>query len=203
MKYVVIYAVLIALGGVGCSGKKTAQNQPSDTTRARAAVQLSVPDSIEQALGRYDRQLDIKMRRKVYEPQPGKLVTLQKWLEQGDSTRMVKLREEIITGTTRMEVIQYHFLGQQLAEVHDYLYDKNCNGSQRQCMQEAKYFFRKGAFYSAVQRSAVGTTDSVPVVERVAFMPFTPDKSVLKQQQEHMARINRKYASLPEQKLGR
>ena len=143
------------------------------------------------------------MRRKTYAPKPGSLVTLQKWFENGDTTRLTKTREEVITGTTKMTVIQYHYLNQQLAEIHDYLYDKACDGKQKQCMQEAKYYFKKGQLTSAVRRESMGTNDSVPVIERATFQPFTPDKATISQQQQRVAQIDRKYASLPYQRLSK
>ena len=198
MKYLIICLnTLLIVFIVSCTGKKTTSNQLPDSTQIKIATKLPLPDSIDQAIGVYDRRLDIKMRRKTYEPQPGNLVTLQKWFEYGDTTRLVKLREEIITGTTKMEVSQYHYLNRRLAEIHDYSYNKKCDGNQKQCIQEAKYFFRNDTLDSAVRREATGTNDSVPVIERVAFQRFKPTRTLLKNQQERLIQINKKYTSLP------
>jgi hypothetical protein len=153
MKYSLICLIAAGVFIAGCNNKKTAQNQLPDSTAVAAPI-LSLADSIDQTIATYDRRLDVKMRRKVYEPKQGDLVTLQKWFEYGDSTKLVKLREEIITGDTKMEVIQYHYQNQKLAEIHDYLYDKKCDRVQKQCMTEAKYFFRDGQFDSALRRDA-------------------------------------------------
>ena len=202
MKYSLICLITAGVFVAGCTGKKTAQNQLSDSTTV-STPKLSLVDSVDQAIGIYERRLDVKMRRKVYEPKPGTLATLQKWLEYGDSTKVVKLREEIITGDTKMEVIQYHYQNQKLSEIHDYLYDKTCDGAQKQCMTEAKYLFRNGEFDSALRREAVGRPDSVPVLANAVFQPFTPDKAVLANHQNRLAQINKKYATLPYQQLSR
>lgn len=204
MKYLFIFLFTVQLLAVSCTGKKTTQNQSSDSTMATSAVsKQSLADSIDQNIATYERRLDVKMRRKVYEQKPGDLVTLQKWFEYGDSTKLVKLREEIITGDTKMEVIQYHYQNQTLTEIHDYLYDKKCDGAQKQCMTEEKYFFRNGQFDSALRREAVGSPDSVPVLANAVFQPFSPEKTVLTAQQDRLVQINKKYAILPYQRLAK
>ncbi len=192
MKYF-LYGLCMATTLAACTGKKAAQppEQP------QIAAKLPLPDSIDQAVLRFENRLDVKMKRKVYAPQPGNLVTLQKWFEYGDTTRLVKLREEVITGTTKMEVVQYHFLNNKLAEVHDYIYDKACGGGQQQCMNEAKYYFSHNTLAKAIQRAATGTIDSLPVIERATFAPFKPNKATLQMQQTRLAAITKKYAVLP------
>ena len=194
MRYL-LYALSVAAALTACSGKKNARL--SESAQPQVAAPLPLPDSIDQAINRFEERLDIKMKRKVYEPQPGNLVTLQKWFEHGDTTRLVKLREEIITGTTKMEIIQYHFLNGKLAEIHDYAYDKACSHGATQCMTEAKYYFAHDTLACAVQRAAQGTTDSLPAVERATFTPFAPAKTTLQTQQTRLVAINKKYAALP------
>jgi hypothetical protein len=186
-----------------CTNKKTNATLSTDSTQSTTAVKLPLPDSIEQVVNRYDSRLDVKMRRKTYEPRPGSLVTLQKWFEFGDTTQLVKLREETITGDTKMEVIQFHYINQKLAEVHDYVYDKKCNGGRKQCMSESKFFFKNGVFDSAVRRETTSPSDSIPVIERSAFQPFTPEKTLLENQQKRMEQISKKYASLPYKTLSK
>lgn len=192
MKYL-LYSLFVATTLTACSGKKA----PKTAEQPQIAAKLPLPDSIDQAVLRFENRLDIKMRRKVYAPQPGNLVTLQKWFEYGDTTRLVKLREEIITGTTKMEVVQYHFLNNKLAQVHDYVYNKACGSSTKQCMNETKYYFAHDTLARAVQRAAEGTTDSLPAIERATFAPFKPAKAALQIQQTRLAGITKKYAALP------
>ena len=159
-------------------------------------IKVTVTDSIESAIAGYDRRLDIKMKRKRYEPQPGTLVTLQKWFEFGDTTRLLKLREETLTDS-RMDIAQYHFINGKLAEIHDYIYNKKCTGALPECMDEAKYFFNEETLVLAQKRHAEGTPEHTPVIEQVKFAPFQPDKSVLVGQHNKLIQINTKYASLP------
>ena len=193
MKYF-LYGLCMAMSLAACTGKKSAQ---TTTTQPQVAAQLPLPDSIDQAINRFEQRLDIKMKRKVYEPQPGNLVTLQKWFEHGDTTLLVKLREETLTGTTKMEVIQYHFINTKLAEIHDYVYNKQCGGGEKQCMNEAKYYFSHDTLASAVRRAEEGTATRPPVIEHAAFASFVPDRQALKQQQTKLATLNKKYAALP------
>lgn len=202
MKYLFVCLLALPLLIDSCTGKKTAANQATDSTAVTAHT-LSLADSIDQTIANYDRRLDVKMRRKIYEPKPGNIITLQKWFEYGDSTKLVKLREEIITGDTKMEIIQYHYYNQKLAEIHDYLYDKKCDGLQKQCMAEAKYFFRNGQFDSALRREAIGRPDSIPVLSNTSFQTFSPSKSLLNSQEERLSLINKKYAALPYQRLAK
>lgn len=185
---------LVLLFVAGCSVKKnpsTTGDLPAETTK------LSLPDSIDIAIGSIERRLDVKMKRKVYEPQPGKLVTLQKWFEFGDTTRLVKLREEILTSDTKMEVIQYHFLSGKLAQIHDYTYDKKCADSLKQCMDEGKYYFANDTINKAIQRHAEGTNQSPPQIEAQSFQPTRPEPSFAKNKAGKLAQIMKKYASLP------
>ncbi|MVM38968.1 hypothetical protein GO730_17810 [Spirosoma sp. HMF3257] len=117
-----LFAVTACL--TGCSGKKEDQTQTT-------AVKISLPDSIDHAIYVYDQRLDIKMKRKVYEPTPGTLVTIQKWYEFGDTARLVKMRAETLTGDTKMEITVYHYIENKLAKLHEYQYDKRCAGKQR------------------------------------------------------------------------
>ncbi|MBO0934069.1 hypothetical protein [Fibrella aquatilis] len=195
MKYF-LYGLCMATTLAACTGKKA----PQTPEQPQVAAPRPLSDSIDQVIGQFDRRLDIKMKRKVYEPKPGNLVTLQKWFEHGDTTLLVKLREEIITGTTKMEVMQYHFINNKLAEIHDYVYDKACGGGQKQCMTEAKYYFAYDTLAKALQRTTEGTAAKPPVIEHATFAPFVPAKQVLMAQQIRLSAINKKYAALPYQK---
>jgi phage tail protein X len=192
MKYL-IHGLFVATLFTACTGKKAAKTPE----QPQVAVPLPLPDSIDAAINRFEQRLDIKMKRKVYETQPGNLVTLQKWFEHGDTTLLVKLREEIITGTSKMEVIQYHFINNKLAEIHDYVYNKQCGGGEKQCMNEAKYYFAHDTLASAVHRAEEGTANKPPVIEHATFASFVPDRQALKAQQTKFTAINKKYAGLP------
>ncbi len=138
------------------------------------------------------------MRRKMYDPKPGVLVTLQQWWEFGDSLRVVKLREEILTGTTRMQILQYHFVNGQLAEIHTNDDNRLCNGQAQQCITETKYFVRDKAWLSAVRRQATEGADKTPPnIEATPFAEFKPAKQEIADFMKRMATINAKWQTLP------
>ncbi|MVM29242.1 hypothetical protein GO755_04295 [Spirosoma sp. HMF4905] len=181
-----------------CSGKKTATS--TAITSAATSLLKTLPDSIDAAIGTLDRRLDIKMKRKTYEPQPGNLVTIQKWFEFGDTTRLVKLREEILTGDTKMDVSQYHFLNGKLVQIHEYQLNKKCAENGKQCMDEAKYYFTNDSLKVGVQRHAEGTESSPPQIETQSFQAVKPGTSFVTTRINKLATINKKYASLPNPK---
>ena len=192
-RFIVLSLVLLQ---TGCGNAKKQATGQADQT-ATTTVALAYPDSVEQRVNTNDNRLDMKMKRKVYEPTPGTLVTLQKWFENGDTTKLVKLRREILTGRTKLEVIQYHFLNQNLVLVHDYSYRKQCGTDTAQCMTEAKFFFRADTLFSATNRNATGTPTRPPVIEGATFMPFRPTPAQLAAQRNGLVAIEKKYATLP------
>ncbi len=198
MRTVYFITLCLGLAIAACSGKKTAQTTTESTTTITSpAKPLTPTDSIERAVADFDRRLDIKMRRKTYEPKPGVLVTLQQWWEFGDSTRVIKLREEILTGTTRMQILQYHFVNGKLAEIHTNDDNRVCNGEPKQCITEVKYFVRNGAWLSATRREASeGPDKSLPNIEATTFAAFSPAKVEMSEFMSRMRAIDTKWAML-------
>jgi hypothetical protein len=193
--------LLMALGFGACSPKKTTQTTtaPADSAQAVGVAQpLSPQDSIERAVAGYDERIDIKMRRKIYEPGPGVTVTLQQWWEYGDSTHLSKVREEVLTEGRRMQIVQYHFLNGQLAEIHTNDDNRRCDGQEKQCVTERKYLFRNGALLSASQRQAnSGPNNSLPNLEAVSFVSYTPTKQELAGFMKQLTATNAKWQTLP------
>ena len=196
MKYLIFSSLISVLLLNSCSTKKTGQTQGADSLRQSVLKKIALTDSIDHSLALYDKRLDIKMKRKTYQPAPETLVTLQKWFEYGDTTRLVKLRKEVLT-LARMEVVQYHYLSGKLAEVHNYVYDKQCSNGQKQCVDEEKYFFVHDSLTMAQKRHAEAPASQIPAIESVSFSPFQPEKLVITGQQTELSQINQKYASLP------
>jgi hypothetical protein len=201
MRYLSLLFLVSIIVLQSCSPKKTAQTETTisdSATVAATAKPLMPEDSIEQAVVAYDPRLDIKMRRKTYEPKPGTLVTLQQWWEFGDSARVIKLREEILTGATRMQILQYHFVNGKLAEIHTNDDNRLCDGQPKQCIEETKYFVRNGAMLSASRRQATeGSDKSLPNIEATPFGKFDPAKTQLPDFLARMKAINAKWATLP------
>ncbi len=137
------------------------------------------------------------MKRKVYEPRKGVLVTIQKWFEFGDTTRLLKLREEILTDATRMQIIQYYFINKRVAEIREYDFNKRCPDLTKQCIAEANYFLAADTLYRALQRSTTGTPEHPPVIESQAFLAFKANKTELPIRLARLEQINKKYATLP------
>ena len=188
---ILVFCVLVL---AGCEQKK-----PAAATTATPALnpEVVLTQTIERAIVAYDNRLDIKMKRKFYEPRKGDLITIQKWFEFGDTNRLIKLREEILTGDQKMEVIQYHFIENKLAEIHEYQLDKKCENGSKQCMTEAKYFFDKGDYKSAVSRQKQGTAQNPPVIESAAFQPLVPAQAYIQAKMNKLEALNKKYAILP------
>ncbi len=196
MKYLSLKVIAVVSLLTSCTGGKN--GQASTESKPVAVTKLSLLDSIDHAIDTYERRLDIKMKRKRYEPKPETLVTIQKWFEFGDTTRLVKLREETLTGDRKMEITQYHFIDGKLAKLLSYAYNKKCNGTDdKQCMDEGRYYFDRETLKLAQKRHAEGTAEHTPVIEQANFASFQPAKDELSDQQGKLKQINTKYASLP------
>ena len=196
MRNHLIYCLLLTSLLIGCTGKKNAQQAASAPAKPTVA-KLTYPDSVERAITSFDNRLDIKMKRKFYAPTPGDVVTLQKWFEYGDTTRLVKLRAETITGRTKLVVTQFHFINQKLAAIHEYTYNKRCQSDTSQCISEAKYYVKNDTLFTALKRNKSGTLHHPPVIEGASFAAFTPTPATLQRQQAQLAAIYKKYAALP------
>lgn len=197
MRYLTLGLVVIAGLLTSCSSTPNSQYGTSTDSAQAPKIKPSLLDSIDQAIYGFEQRLDIKMKRKVYEPKPKTLVTIQKWFEFGDTTRLVKLRYETLTSDTKLAVEQYHFIEGKLAKMLDYTYNKQCGKAQQQCMDEAKYYFADDTLTLAQKRHAEGTPEHTPVIEQAYFVSFKPTKAELAARAKTLAQINQKYASLP------
>jgi len=199
MKFISSIILAISLCSLSCQKKKSNQNEIA-TSPALTSVLLQ--KSIDSLVSVDDRRLDIKMKRKFYEPKKGDLVTYQKYFDKGDTTKLIKLREEILYGDFKMEVIQYHFIKSKLVEIHDYEYNKKCGENEKQCMTERKFYFGKNeAFLSGFIRKAEGTSKDLPNIENANFQDYSPSEEVLQSKINRIERINQKYATLPYPKI--
>ncbi len=195
MKNHLLFYLIILLLFSSCSENK--QQTKVEIATSPALTKVLLTKSIDSAIGLYDRRLDIKMKWKFYEPQKGIAITYQKFFEQGDTTKLIKLREEIMTNDAKLEVFQYHFIKHVLVQIHDYEYNKKCGEKDKQCMSEGKYFFDNDKFSSAIHRNIAGTPQNLPIIENANFETFEPTKDVLKQKIARIESINKKYATLP------
>ena len=192
MKCLLVVLLTITTLLTGCANPKTGQEATKTVT-----TKPSLVDSVSRAIYSYEQRLDIKMKRKRYEPTPNSLVTIQKWFEFGDTTRLVKLRKETLTGDTKMDIEQYHFIDGKLAKIHEYKYNKQCDGTGKQCMDEAEFFFDRETPKLAQKRHAEGTAEHTPVIEQASFTAIQPSAELVSDQRKALAQINARYASLP------
>lgn len=184
-----------------CDGAKkntdTNQNAKANTPVTTLLNKLAYCDTINAAITQFDNRLDIKMKRKYDFSQKGITVTYQKYFEFGDTTRLVKLRKEILTNERQMDVVQFHFVGGSLVEIHDYFYDKDCGTPNKQCATENKYYFKGGKYYTSLRRSINGTDTQTPVIENAILQPFAATEKEISQKLNQLGQINSKYATLP------
>jgi hypothetical protein len=194
MKHYIAICLITALSLLSCQRKKDTQNEIATSP---ALTKVLLQKSIDSAIAVDDRRLDIKMKRKFFEPKKGDMITYQKFFDKGDTTKLLKLREEILYGDSKMEVIQYHFLNNKLVEIHDYEYNKKCGDKEKQCMIESKYFFEDEEFSSALTRKAEGDNKNLPTIEKSNFETFIPKEDNVRNKKENIEIINKKYALLP------
>lgn len=139
------------------------QNPQVELAKSHTAV--AVNDSIDKNIEANDRRLDIKMNRQTAYAKNGDVLTIQKYFDKGDSTKIVKLRYEYLTGKTKMEVVQYHYIDQSISMIHEYQYDKTCK-PDHQCMYESKIYLDHDTIFFGLERNATGTP---PIIENARY----------------------------------
>ncbi len=171
------------------------QNEKKSKESFDNEIKDTLAHIIEKNIAVFDKRLDIKMKRKYEYLSNETVITLQKYFDNGDTTKLLKIRAEKVN-TDTLDVIQYHFLHDTLILIHDYFYNKKC-GNGKECMTEKKYYFDKGKFVSSVEREEQGTTQSPPDIGKSEFKVFAPADSVIKNKMIRLELINKKYYSLP------
>ena len=184
------FLVILILFFTNCN-----QNSKKSKESLDNKIKDTLAYNIENSISVFDKRLDIKMKRK-YEYFPNNTVlTLQKYFDNGDTSKLLKIRAEKVN-TDTLDVIQYHFFNDTLVLIHDYFYNKKCQ-ENKECMSEKKYYFEKGKFVSSVEREAEGTSSNPPDIGKSNFKPFTPSDSIIKNKMIRLEMINKKYAALP------
>jgi hypothetical protein len=173
------------------------ENKNKQIAEDKPVEKIILPDSIEAIIAALEANTNIKQVRKRYELGKGVEVKLGKYYLYGDTNKVVKVREEIVS-LERNDIIVYYFADSKLFQIHDYFYRKNCPVYKTICAIETKYYFDSGKFDSAIRREVASPDGkSEPQISQAGFSNFILPDTLLPQKLNQLENINKKFITLP------